>query len=69
MISPNRLRYKIFTSFAVAGLGVIALARLATSVPFSGSTALAFFIGALLVFAGLWRGLIYLRAARAGAGS
>jgi hypothetical protein len=67
MLSPNRLRYKIVTSFAIAALGVIALVRLAMSAPLSSTTAWAFLILGVFIGAGLWRGLIYMRAARAAA--
>jgi hypothetical protein len=66
MISPVRLRLKIFTSFAIALLGAVVIVRLAASVPLSGATALAFATGALFVAAGVWRGLIYIQAARRG---
>ena len=69
MLSMNRLRYKIFTSFAIAALGAIALVRLALSVPLSGAAVMAFLVGGVIVVAATWRGLIYLRAARSAASS
>jgi hypothetical protein len=65
MVTPNRLRYKIFTSFAFAVLGGVAAVRLATVAPFSTSTMLAYGVAGIFVAAGVWRGLIYLRAMRA----
>ena len=41
MVTPNRLRYKIFTSFAFAILGGVAAVRLAMIAPISTSTMLA----------------------------
>lgn len=67
MLSPNRLRYKIFTSFAIATLGVVAAVRLAMIAPLSGATVIAYIILGVFVAAGVWRGLIYLRAARSAA--
>lgn len=67
MLSPNRLRYKIFTSFAIAILGAIAGVRLAMIAPPSTATIYAYVVLGVFIAAGVWRGLIYLRAARAGA--
>jgi hypothetical protein len=64
MISLQRLRYKIFTSFAIAALGAVALVRIAVSVPVSPAMVTALLIAGILVLAGLWRGMIYLRGAR-----
>jgi hypothetical protein len=66
LMSRNRLRYKIVTSFAFAALCLVALVRLATSTPFSGPAVAAFGLCALLLAAATWRGVIYLRAARSG---
>jgi hypothetical protein len=66
--SKSRLRYKIFTSFAIAVLALVALVRFAAM---ETTTAPAFFAYAIfLVLAGasFWRGLIYLRAVRTMAG-
>jgi len=63
-ISSGRLRYKIVTSFAFAALCLLALVRLAVTVPFSGAAVAAFALGVVLVAAAAWRGLIYLRLAR-----
>lgn len=60
----NRLRYKIFTSFAVAVLGVVAIARLWSVAPPSSQTAAAYATVAILVVAAFWRGVIFLRASR-----
>lgn len=58
----NRLRYKIFTSFAFAVLGVIAIARLWTVAPPSAQTAAPYATAAILVIAAFWRGIILVRA-------
>jgi hypothetical protein len=63
-ISSARLRYKIVTSFAFAALCLVALVRLAMAVPMSGAALAAFALGALLVAAAAWRGIIYMRLAR-----
>lgn len=62
----NRLRFKVFVSFAIAALGLLTLVRLAGVVPLRSQTAASFAIAALLVAAGAWRGIIYMRALRAG---
>jgi hypothetical protein len=62
--SPGRLRFKVFTSFALAALGSIALVRLLSIAPPSGNTITAYAILVVLVVASAWRGLIYLRAVR-----
>ena len=65
MLQPvNRLRYKVFTSFAIAALAAIGIARLASQ---SGASTQALFVYAILgvlAVAGFWRGVIYLRAVR-----
>ena len=66
LMSRNRLRYKIVTSFAFAALCLVALVRLATSVPLTGAAVAAFALALLLLIAATWRGIIYLRAARSG---
>ncbi len=66
--SKSRLRYKVFTSFAIAVLALVALARFAA---LGTATTPAIFVYAIfLVLAGasFWRGLIYLRAVRTMAG-
>jgi hypothetical protein len=66
--SKSRLRYKVFTSFAIAVLALIALVRFAAM---ETMTAPAIFVYAILVVLGaasFWRGLIYLRAVRTMAG-
>jgi hypothetical protein len=65
LMSRNRLRYKIFTSFAFAALCLVALFRLASSTPLTGAAVLALCIGVVVVVAATWRGIIYLRVARA----
>jgi hypothetical protein len=64
MLASGRLRFKIFTSFAIAALGVIALVRLTAIAPPSSETAFAYLVLGLLIAAALWRGFIYIRAAR-----
>ena len=59
----NRLRYKIFTSFALSVLGIITIARLWTVAPPSAHTALPYATAAVLVIAAFWRGVIFVRAA------
>jgi hypothetical protein len=63
--SPKYLAFKVATSFAIAALGVIALVRLFLETPPSPQTAAAYGIATVIAAAGFWRGLIYLRAARA----
>ncbi|HZV79794.1 MAG TPA: hypothetical protein VFF60_09330 [Candidatus Binatus sp.] len=60
--SPGRMRFKVFTSFALAALGLIALVRLFSIAPPSHTTIAAYAILVVLVGASAWRGLIYLRA-------
>jgi len=60
----NRLRYKIFTSFALVVLGIIAIVRLWSVAPPSSQTALPYATAAILVLAALWRGIILLRASQ-----
>lgn len=60
----NRLRYKIFTSFAFAVLGVIAIVRLWAIAPPSAQTAAPYAIATILVVAAFWRGVILLRASQ-----
>jgi len=66
MISLTRLRFKIVSSFAIAGLFAVALVRLASSTPLNGAAMLALGTCAIVVVAAAWRGWIYLRAARSG---
>jgi hypothetical protein len=63
----NRLRYKVFTSFAIAALGLVMIARLLGVAPPSAQTAPAYATAALLSAAALWRGIIFARAARSAA--
>ena len=60
----NRLRFKIATSFAIAVLGIIMFARLALILPVSLGTLLPFLAPIILVVAGVWRGLLFIRAVR-----
>ena len=62
-MSRNRLRYKIFTSFALSILGLLTIARLWTVAPPSPHTAAPYATAAILVIAAFWRGVIFLRAA------
>ena len=62
--STNRLRYKVFTSFAIAVFAVVAIARFALETQASAQGAFVYAILALLAVAGVWRGIIYLRAVR-----
>lgn len=64
MIGPRRLRYKIFTSFALSALSLVMIARLWVIAPPSAHTAAAYATAALLAAAAFWRGLIFARAAR-----
>lgn len=59
------MRFKIATSFLIAALGVVMLVRLAAIAPLAPSTALSFIAPLVLVAAGIWRGVIFLRAAKA----
>jgi hypothetical protein len=58
------LRFKIVTSFVIAGLGLIMVVRLVSMVPISGGTIIWFLAPSLLVIAGVWRALIFLKAVR-----
>ncbi len=63
--SKSRLRYKIFTSFGIAVMALVALIRFAAM---QITTIQALFVYAILIVlatAGVWRALIYLRAVRA----
>jgi hypothetical protein len=60
----NRLRYKIFTSFAFGVLGVIAIVRLWAVAPPSAQTVAPYATAAILVIAAFWRGVILLRASQ-----
>jgi len=59
----SRLRYKIFTSFALSFLGLIAIVRLWAVAPPSTHTAFAYITAAVLALAAFWRGVIFARAA------
>lgn len=67
MLSQNRLRFKIVSSFGIALLGVAAFIRLLSIAPPSSETATTYGVVVVLIAAALWRGLIYWRAARASA--
>jgi hypothetical protein len=60
----DRLRFKIATSFAIAALGIIMFVHLALMLPLSLSTLLPFLAPIIFVIAGVWRGLIFIRAVR-----
>lgn len=60
----TRLRFKIATSFAIAALGVVMFVHLALMLPLSVSTLLPFLAPIIFVVAGIWRGLIFLKAVR-----
>jgi hypothetical protein len=66
MLQPvNRLRYKVVTSFAIAACAFLGIVRISFQTQASSQ---AFFVDAILAIlavAGIWRGLIYLRAVRA----
>jgi hypothetical protein len=62
--SANRLRYKVFTSFAIALCAFVGITRLALETQASAQGAVVYAILAILAVAGVWRGIIYLRAAR-----
>ena len=65
MLQPvNRLRYKVFTSFAIAAFAFLGIARLATQSDNSGQAFFVYAILAVLAVAGVWRGVIYLRGVR-----
>jgi hypothetical protein len=59
-----RLRFKIVTSFLIAGLGALMFVRLATIAPISGATLIWFLAPVLFIVAGTWRAVIFLKAAR-----
>jgi hypothetical protein len=65
MLQPvNRLRYKVFTSFAIAALAAIGIARLSFQAGASTQALIVYAILGILAVAGVWRGVIYLRAVR-----
>jgi hypothetical protein len=59
----NRLRFKIFTSFALFGLAVVTIVRLWGVAPPTLHNAGAYATAAILAAAALWRGIIFARAA------
>ncbi len=61
-MSINRIRFKIFTSFALSVLGVLAIVRLWGVAPPSAHTAAPYATAAILVIAAFWRGVIFARA-------
>jgi len=63
--NPKYLRFKVASSFIIAALATIAFVRLALEAPPSPQTFAAYGVAAVIAAAGIWRGLIYLRAARA----
>jgi hypothetical protein len=62
-MNVNRLRYKIFTSFALSVLGLITIVRLWGVDPPSAQTWLPYLTAVVLVAAAFWRGIIFVRAA------
>jgi hypothetical protein len=60
----NRLRFKIVTSFAIAALGIVMFVHLALMLPLSLSTLLPYLAPVIFVIAGVWRGMIFLKAVR-----
>jgi hypothetical protein len=65
-MGQKRLRYKIFTSFALSALCLVMIARLWGIAPPSAHTAAAYATATVLAAAAFWRGLIFTRAAGAG---
>jgi len=63
-MNAGRLRFKVLTSFVIAALGVIMFIRLSSIVPLSGAAVGWLLVPVLLVVAGVWRGLIFLKAVR-----
>lgn len=64
VLSTNRLRYKVFTSFAIALCAIVGIARMALETRPSEQGAFVYAILAVLAVAGVWRGIICLRAVR-----
>jgi len=65
MLQPvNRLRYKVVTSFAIAACASIGIARISLQTQASSQVFFVDAILAILAVAGIWRGLIYMRAVR-----
>ena len=62
-MSVNRLRYKIFTSFALSALGLITIVRLWSVAPPSTHMFAPYVAAGLLVAAAFWRGVIFARMA------
>ena len=63
-MSRTRIRYKTFTSFALSVLGLVAAGRLWSVAPPSANNFLPYLTLSILILAGFWRGVIYLRAGR-----
>jgi hypothetical protein len=66
-MSLNRLRYKIFTSFALSALGAITIVRLWSVAPPSLHMFGPYLAASVLVVAAFWRGVIFARMAGSGA--
>jgi hypothetical protein len=66
MRSVRLLRFKIATSFLIAGLGAVMCVRLAREIVLSPAALIDFLAPALFMIAGTWRGLILYRALRGG---
>lgn len=58
------LRFKIVTSFLIAGLGAVMFLRLTISVPMSGGSLIWFLAPIIFMVAGVWRAVIFLKAVR-----
>lgn len=58
------LRFKIVTSFVIAGLGAVMFVRLAAMKPISPDMLVWFLAPVVFIGAGVWRALIFLKAIR-----
>ncbi|HKW44535.1 MAG TPA: hypothetical protein VJN22_02695 [Candidatus Eremiobacteraceae bacterium] len=66
MLKPvNRLKYKVFTSFAIAVCASLGIMRLGLQTHASSQGVIVYVILGVLAIAGVWRGVIYLRAVNA----
>ena len=62
MRSERLLRFKVITSFAIAGLGGVMCVRLGHEIAVNASTLIDFLAPIMFVLAGVWRGCILLKA-------
>ena len=60
----GRLRFKIVSSFVIAAFGLIMVVRLGEFVSLSPSTLIYFVAPLIFMVGGVWRGIIFLKAAR-----